>query len=139
MTNQDSPENREAVNDYQDQARDFLAKSRGYLAANDLHQAAEKGWGAAAHITKAVAAAYGWEYERHRDFGIVLNNATLLTGNDRLLDLRGRANELHKSYYARKRHLNAEVIGDDIEGVAELLDLLEPLLAADAPPGGGLE
>ena len=139
MPNLDSPENREAVNDYQDQARDFLAKSRGYLAANDLHQASEKGWGAAAHMTKAVAVAYGWEYGQHRDFGIVLNNASLLTGNDRLLDLRGRANELHQNYYARKRHLNAAVIGEDIESVAELLDLLEPLLAADAPPGGAGE
>ena len=139
MTNQDPPENRDAVNDYQDQARDFLAKSRGYLAADDLHQASEKGWGAAAHMAKAVAAAYGWEYGRHRDFSLVLNNARRLTGNPRILDLRGRANELHQNYYQRKRHLNAEVIGDDIEGVAELLDLLEPLLAAAAPPGGGGE
>ena len=137
MPNQASPQNREAVNDYQDQARDFLAQSRGYLAANDLHQASEKGWGAAAHMAKAVAVAYGWEYGRHRDFGIVLNNARRLTGNPRILDLRGRANELHQNYYQRKRHLNAEVIGDDIESVAELLDLLVPLLAADATPGGG--
>ena len=137
MTDQDPPEKRDAVNGYQAQARDFLAKSRGYLAANDLHQASEKGWGAAAHMAKAVAVAYGWEYRRHRDFGVVLHNVRQLTGNARLLDLRSRANELHQNYYQRKRHLNAEVIGDDIEGVAELLDLLEPLLAADATSGGG--
>ena len=139
MPNLDSPENREAVSDYQEQARDFLAKSRGYLAANDLHQASEKGWGAAAHMTKAVAAAYGWDYRRHRDFSVVLHNVRQLTGNARLLDLRGRANDLSDIKYERKRYLDAEIIGEDIEGVAELLDLLEPLLAADAPPGGGGE
>ena len=137
MTSQDMTENRDTVNGYQAQARDFLSKSRGYLAANKLHQAAEKGRDSAVYMTKAVAAAYGWDYRRHRDFGIVLNNVRRLTGNPRLLDLRGQANELHQNYYERKRHLDAATIGKNIESVAELLDLLEPLLSADAPPGGG--
>ena len=136
MTNQDLPKNRDAVNGYQDQARDFLSKSREYLAANDLHQAADKGWSAAENMTKAVAAAYGWEYRRHRDFSATLNNAYLLTGNARLLDLRGRANDLSDIQYERKRHLDGAIIGKEIEGVAELLDLLEPLLAADATTDG---
>ena len=139
MTNQNSSDNREAVNNYQCQARDFLAKSRGYLAANDLHKAADKGWSAAENMTKAVAAAYGWEYRRHRDFIATLNNVYHMTGNDRLLDLRGRANDLSDIQYERKRHLNGAIIGKEIEGVAELLDLLEPLLAADATPGGAGE
>lgn len=33
----------EAITYYKQQARDFLAKSREYLAAGDLHQASEKG------------------------------------------------------------------------------------------------
>ena len=90
MTLQYMDENREAVNDYQAQAHDFLMKSRGYLAANDLHQASENGWDAATHIAKAVAAIYGWDYRQHRDFSAVLNNAYLLAGNDRLLDLRSQ-------------------------------------------------
>ncbi|MCY4455272.1 MAG: hypothetical protein OXC56_03050 [Chloroflexi bacterium] len=47
------------VADYAAQAREFLTRSREYLAAGDLHQASEKGWGAAAHMAKAVAAAQG--------------------------------------------------------------------------------
>ena len=39
----------EAVADHVNQARDFLAKSREYLTQSDLHQASEKGWGAAGH------------------------------------------------------------------------------------------
>ena len=64
----------EAVADHVNQARDFLAKSREYLTQSDLHQASERGWGAAAHMVKAVAIAQGWEYERHRDFRQVLND-----------------------------------------------------------------
>ena len=58
----------EAVADHVNQARDFLAKSREYLTQDDLHQASERGWGAAAHMAKAVAIAQGWEYERHSNF-----------------------------------------------------------------------
>ncbi|MYE32536.1 MAG: HEPN domain-containing protein [Chloroflexi bacterium] len=115
------------VADHADQAREFLAKSREYLAAGDLHQASEKGWGAAAHMAKAVAAAQGWEYDTHADFSVVLNRAWEVTRNDRLRDLRSIANDLHGNYYRRKRHLNAEVIGRDIENMAELVEILAPL------------
>ena len=115
------------VADHAAQAREFLAKSREYLDAEDLHQASEKGWGAAAHMAKAVAAAQGWEYETHADFSAVLNRAWQATGDDQLLALRGIANELHSNYYRRKRHLNAAVIGRDIESVAELVEILQPL------------
>ena len=127
-----SPENEpdfDAVNDYEAQAREFLAKGREYLAAGDLHQASEKGWGAAAHMAKAVAVAQGWQYRRHPDFSVVMNQAALLTGNDRLRDLRGRANDLHGNYYERKRFLDAETISTDLESMAELLELLAPLTA----------
>ena len=49
----------EAVADYVNQARDFLAKSREYLTQGDLHQASEKGWSTAAHMVKAVAVSQG--------------------------------------------------------------------------------
>ncbi len=117
------------VADYAAQAREFLAKAREYLAADDLHQASEKGWGAASHMAKAVAAAQGWEYATHADFSVVLNRAWRLSGQDHLRALRGIANELHGNYYRRKRHLDAAVIGEDIESIAELLELLAPLAA----------
>jgi uncharacterized protein (UPF0332 family) len=122
------------IADYENQAREFLERAREYLNAGDLHQASEKGWGAAAHMAKAVAVAQGWEYDTHADFSVVLNQAWQTTGNDRLRDLRGIANELHGNYYRRKRHLNAEVIGRDIESVAELVEALAPL-AGEAAGG----
>ena len=119
------------VADYQSQAREFLTRSREYLATGDLHQASEKGWGAAAHMAKAVAVAQGWEYRKHRDFVLVMNQARRLAANARLLDLRSRAESLHDNFYERKRRLDADIIGEDIESVAELMELLAPLAAQD--------
>ena len=115
------------VQDYRNQAWDFLQKGRQYLNYGDLHQASEKGWGAAAHMAKAVAEAQGWEYDSHADFNTVINQASRLTGNDKLRGLRGIANDLHGNYYKRKMFLDADIIGQDIESVAELLDILTPL------------
>ena len=117
----------EAVADHVNQARDFLAMSREYLTQGDLHQASEKGWGAASHMVKAVAIAQGWEYERHSDFSQVLNLACLATNDDRIRLLRGIPNELHGNYYRRKRHLDGDMVGRDLDSTAESLDLLQPL------------
>ena len=35
-----------AATEHLELARDFLARSKEYLAEGDLHQASEKGWGA---------------------------------------------------------------------------------------------
>ena len=59
----------EAIDDYKTRAREFLDRSREYIAAGNLHQASEKGWGAASHMAKAVAGAQGWTYEYHGQFG----------------------------------------------------------------------
>ena len=94
-----TPSDNEAIANHLNQARDFLAKSRDHLTQGDLHQASEKGWGAAAHMVKAVATARGWEYERHSDFTQVLYSAYLATGDDRIRLLRGIPNKLHGNYY----------------------------------------
>ena len=121
------PYNPEAVADYRQQSRAFLGRAREYLRADDLHQASEKGWGAAAWMAKAVAVAQGWEYRQHAQFGVVLSGARELTGNDRLRLLSAVAYGLHQSYYIRKRFLNDRAIGLSLEDMSDLLDILEPL------------
>ena len=116
-----------AVADYRQQAREFLLKSRQYLAEHDLHQASEKGWGAAAWMAKAVADAQGWEYERHPQFSVVLNSARRATGDARLLGMAGIANDLHGNFYTRKGFLDAESIALGLDQMAILLDILESL------------
>lgn len=117
----------ETIEDYRLQSREFLGRSRKYLADDDLHQASEKGWGAAAWMAKAVATAQGWQYDKHEHFGEVLYQAGKLTGDDRLRILREIANGLHGNFYQRKRFLHADNIASSLGEVATLLDLLEPL------------
>ena len=120
-------ENTDEVTAHAAQARDFLGRGRRYLADGDLHQASEKGWGAAAHMAKAVALAQGWRYDRHSDFHQVISQARRLTGNDQLRILSGRANDMHANFYELRAGLDDDVIRADLEDMAEMLDLLEPL------------
>ena len=123
-----------AVEDYRQQARAFLGKAHEYLAEDDLHQASEKGWGAAAWMAKAVAETQGWEYRQHAQFGVILQNIGDATGDDRLRVFRAVAYELHQNFYTRKRLLSGTAIELSLNNVAELLDVLEPFAA----PGDGL-
>ena len=113
----------DATGDYRRQARQFMLKSRQYLADGDLHQSSEKGWGAAAWMAKAVAEAQGWDYTKHAQFSVVLNNVRQVTGDARIPGMRGIANELHGNYYTRRRFLNAAAIGEDLDRIAELLEM----------------
>ena len=102
----------ETIEDYRLQSREFLERSRRYLTDDDLHQASEKGWGAAAWMAKAVATAQGWQYDKHEHFGEVLYQAGKLTGDDRIRSLRAIANSLHGNFYQRKRFLHSDDIAD---------------------------
>ena len=75
----------DVVSDYRRQAREFLDRAQLYLADGDLHQASEKGWGAASHMVKAVAAAMGQQYTSHEAFRQIIRLAATQTGNRRQL------------------------------------------------------
>ena len=122
----------EEVRGHAAQAREFLDRGRGFLAAGDLHQASEKGWGAAAHMAKAIAVAQGWQYTRHSHFHRVMNLAGRLAGNARLPFLHGRAEILHINYYELKDDLDAAQIGKDLESIAEMLAILAPLTGLES-------
>ncbi len=118
----------ETVTDHVELARNFLERSKSYLAQGDLHQASEKGWGAASHIIKAVAAANGWEYERHDDFDSVVNNARQRYRQPSLRQYGNAAHSLHRNYYKRSLLLSASAIQEDIEDVEKMVSVLQPFL-----------
>jgi hypothetical protein len=119
-----------AALEYRGQAKEFLEKAWEYLAANDLHQACEKGWGAASHMAKAVAEMYDLKYTRHDHFNHVMRRAEQLTGNSMMGYWRAKASELHSDFYLRKTLLDPEVIGESLTDVASLYATLEPLVEA---------
>lgn len=120
-------ESGDPVFDHRQRAGYFLQKGREFLTGGDLHQASEKGWGAAANIVKAVAATHGWRYESHDEFDAVLEQASALAGNDRIHDLGNAAHYLHRNYYKRKALLNPDRIRRNLDNADELINLLRPL------------
>ena len=115
------------VTDYREQSREFLARARTYLATGDLHQASEKGWGAAAWMAKAVAETHGWKYSGDDEFFTVMYQAQDLAADSPLENLRRVANELHGFFYTRKIFLRPDVISRNLDRVEILLDILQPL------------
>ena len=118
----------EIVADHLELAKDFLERSKSYLAQGDLHQASEKGWGAASHIVKAVAAANNWQYESHDEFENVVLNARQRYRQPSLLEMSRAAEALHRNYYKRTLLLNAEVIQRDVEAVETMVNTLQPFI-----------
>ena len=117
-----------AVTDHLKLARDFLARSKEYLAEGDLHQASEKGWGAAAHTIKAVAAANGWEYEHHDQFDNVVVNASHRYRQPRLIRMSDAAHALHVSFYKRKDFIDADATRQRVADIEAMVNTLEPLI-----------
>ena len=119
------------VTDHVDLAQEFLRRSKEYLESGDLHQASEKGWGAASHIIKAVAAANaarGWEYEHHDHFDAVVQKARQWYRQPSLMRYADSAEQLHRNYYRRKIHLDADLIGERIGDVERMVVILVPFL-----------
>ena len=102
--------------------------SRQYLVDNDIHQASEKGWGAAAHVAKAVAAANGWVYEHHDQFDSVIRNAGQRFHQPSLRQYGYAAQALHRNYYQHPSLLNAIAIHQDIDDVESMFNILKPFI-----------
>lgn len=117
-----------AATDHIALAREFLRRSREYLENGDLHQASEKGWGAAAHIAKAVAASQGWEYQHHDQFDMIIQNARHQFRQPSLRNYGQSAQSLHRNYYQHPSLLNADAIREDIDDVETMLGVLEPFI-----------
>ena len=111
-----------------EKAKEFLARSKTYLEQGDLHQASEKGWGAAAHIAKAVAEANGWTYERHDQFDGVIYDASDLYGQPELENLGNAAHFLHRSYYLHPSLLRQDRIKANLDRVETMVAILAPIL-----------
>ncbi len=117
-----------AALEYTKQAEDFLERAWSYLSSDELHQACEKGWGAASHMAKAVAEAHDMEYEHHAQFRNVLRRAEKLTGNPMMGYWRAKANELHTEFYLRKTLLDPNVISESLGDIRSMLDGMGPLV-----------
>ena len=112
---------------YINTSREYYARARGYLAANDLLQTSEKGWGAAALRVKSVAELRGWRHQEHRDLGQVIERLVQETGDPEFRRLFKGAGELHRNFYEGR--MSRRGVRNCLNRVAELIRKLENLSA----------
>ena len=111
---------------YRDQSKIFLDKAFKELEEGDLLQASEKGWGAAAHMVKAVADERGWEHRSHNLLFAAVDRMASETGNDQFVRLFSSADSLHKNFY--EGHLSPTAIATCFDQVRLFIEMAEGLL-----------
>ena len=112
---------------YQERSREYLAKAYQELEAGDLTQAAEKGWGAASQMVKAVADMRGLEHRSHRSILLVAQQLARETGDTELDALFDTASILHRNFY--EDTLDHEGVERRLHSVAQFVDRVEQLLS----------
>ena len=111
---------------YREQSRTFLEQAFVELEAGDLHQASEKGWGAAAQILKAVAAERGWEHSTHRLLFVVVDRLVNERRNEPLRYGFNAANALHTNFY--EGAMSRPSVEENLRDVQVFVDAAEALL-----------
>lgn len=133
----ESPERRDQrIRKHVAQAREYWAKGAEHLRENDLCQAAEKGWGTLAQLTKAVATLRSWDHYDH----IAIRECVLALANEnpdlereiyrRLLIAEGLHGQFYEIYMD---YGNVEVA---LEETLPLLEILWRLLPGEYTGGG---
>ena len=112
---------------YRHASAHFLAQARAELAAGDLAQASEKGWGATAQMLKAIAEQRGWEHNRHRHYHRAASRLRAETGDGDIHRLFAVASALHENFY--ENDMDADLVAESLGDVETLLSRLSPLLA----------
>ena len=111
---------------YTETSRHYMAGAWKHLAEDDLLQASEKGWGAAAQMIKAVAESRGWEHNNHRLLYVAAARLADEAGDGLLDDLFHSAGSLHTNFYEGSQ--SRRMVTRGLTQVEELLGKLEPLV-----------
>ncbi|MCY4415462.1 MAG: PaREP1 family protein [Chloroflexi bacterium] len=109
---------------YKEASRSLLAQAESELAAGDVRQASEKGWGAAAQMVKSVAERRGWAHRSHASLYNAIAQLVSETGDDEIRRLFAVAGDLHVNFYENWN--NADNVAAGLADVQRLLDRLEP-------------
>ena len=117
---------------HRDQSKVFLESAFKELEERDLLQASEKGWGAAAHMVKAVADMRGWEHRSHNLLFAAVDRMATESGNDQFIRLFSGADSLHKNFY--EGHLSQMAIATCFDQVRLFIEMAEGFLDAPVRP-----
>lgn len=111
-----------------DQSRAYLTQAAEELAKDDLCQASEKAWGAAATIVKAAADQHGWDHDTHRHLYRAVSRLVDETGDESLNVNFGLAGQLHINFY--EGWLGRREVEGHLTQVVKLVQQVEELIAA---------
>ena len=117
----------ERASRYAARGRKFLAQAGEELARNDLEQASEKGWGAAAQMMKATAVERGWRHGQHCLLFDVAQRLAEEEEDEQIYDSFAIANSLHANFY--EGFLRPEDVALHLRRVDELVERVEAILA----------
>ena len=114
---------------YTNRSRIYLSQASEELAKGDLCQASEKGWGAAAEMVKAVAAARGWEHGGHRELFTVVDRLVAETDDENIRSQFIMAGQLHTNFY--EGWLSRAAVEATLNQVTQFVERMESLLAGN--------
>jgi len=115
-----------STDSYRDSTRELLEKARDELAAGDVRQASEKGWGATAHMLKAIAQRDGILHHSHAALARIANDVHRHTGEDNIATWFAIAQNLHVNFY--EDNLSAEFVQIYLNQIALMVSRLERYL-----------
>lgn len=113
---------------YMSRSRTYLAQAFEELEKDDLCQASEKGWGAAAEMVKAVAAARGWEHGGHWQLFQAVSRLVAESGDSNFRTAFAVAGALHTNFY--EGWLDRDTVEAHLAQVTRFVERMEELLEA---------
>ena len=116
----------DSTGEYLIASREYMGKAYQYLAEDDLLQAGEKAWGAAAEMVKAIGEERGRYHSSHRVLYQIVDDLTEETGDPEIDRAFHVASDLHINYY--ERWLPPRTVRRGLADVQQFLDKLEPLV-----------
>ena len=109
----------------------LLRQAQEELDADDLIQASEKAWGAAAHAVKAVAEKWGWYHQGHFRLNAAVDYISFERNRQDLNDLYLHPNLMHFNYY--EHELAEDKVQIAINATRTFVEEMEKIRAEDVP------
>ena len=131
----ETPARRDArIRKHLPKARAYWSQWPAYLAADDLCQAGEKGWGAVVQLAKALAAQRGWPHYAHQEIREVIRQiADESPAEPAIRRALLSAESLHSNFY--EIHLDRRGAELALEDAAYLMRVLWNLLSPEYTAG----
>ena len=107
-------------------SRRLIQQADEELAKGDLLQAAEKGWGSAAHAMKGIAGSRGWRHTSHSDLFVIARRLADEMDQPEIRTLFHVASVTHRNFY--EGWLDAEDLARNLAEIRTLLELLDSAL-----------